>query len=174
MINNPQSDLTDNEYEILLDYMEKGGRMLVLVESDLPSLPNFEKLLTRFGISVERGSVWETSARNYYMYPNLVIPNYGDHDITSDMTGANSYLLMLNPAALTVSEDRNRATTITPIMTTSDGALIKGDPESTVLAYEEGDTKGPFTLGLVAEEQKSLDNSVVTAEDGCIGKLLLY
>ena len=169
MVNNPKSDLTDKEYEILLDYMEKGGRMMVLVESDLPELPNFEKLLTRFGIGVERGSVVETSARNYYMYPNLVIPNYGEHDITSDMAGSSNYMLMLNPASLTVSENRNRSTTITPLMTSSDDAIIKGDPESTVAAFEEGDTKGPFNLGLVAEEQKSLDNTVVTSKMVVVG-----
>lgn len=173
LVNNPQTDLTDMEYDTLLAYMEKGGRMIFLAEYNIPEMTNFDKLLERFGMSLNRsGYIVETDTSNYYSYPQLVIPNKQDagddtHEIIQNLE-EGAQLMMLAPTGITINENMNRATKLTTLLDTSEGALIKGS-DSTTLAYEEGDEKGPFNLAVIAVEQEQDGSNVRTAKMAVIG-----
>ena len=128
MINNPKTDLKEEEYQILLDYMERGGRMLILLDYETPdTLTNFNRLLARYGLSFTAGGsyVEETAYSNYYAYPFVILPKMAEeHDITSALTGANSYLTMLHAVPIQIADksELNRRTEITTLLTTSDTA----------------------------------------------------
>ncbi len=158
LINNPRQDLSESEYEILLRYMEDGGRMMFLAASDMPDLPNFERLLARYGMSIQRGSMIETSMDYYYSYPFILKPVLGeDNSITSYLVGdSNNYCLMMLPASIIINPEKSNSTKISAIMTTSENAVIKGlnedGEENGAAVKEEGDIEGPFNLCVIAEE----------------------
>lgn len=161
LVNNPRQDLNEDEYKILLDYMEKGGRMLFLAASDMPELPNFERLLARYGLSIEGGMMVETDMNYYYQnYPYAIIPVLGaDNDITKYMVGdTNNYCLMVAPAAIVISDEKSTNTKVNAIVTTSKGALLKKDDYQTLSDKEDGDQEGPFNLCVVAEEGVTLES----------------
>ena len=160
IINDPRIDLTQGEYEILMDYLDNGGRMMVNLSVNYPdNMAYFDQLFARYGVNVVQGTVVETDV-NYYtnQYPFLTVPDVGEHTVTEGVVDGNVVALL--PIGMTISEDRNRATEITPILTTSAGAVSKADPNFTTVDYEEGDTMGPFYTGLMIEESKGIDGTI--------------
>ena len=147
IINNPTSDLTDLEYEDLQAYLDDGGRLMINLSVAYPeTMENFNRLLARYGVTVHRGSMIETNSEYYYRYQNLILPDVGEHDATEDVS--KGQVAQLWSVGFTVSEERNRSTEITPILTTSEDAIIKANPASEVMDLEEGDEKGQFYTGL--------------------------
>jgi ABC-type uncharacterized transport system involved in gliding motility auxiliary subunit len=55
IIAGPDKDLTEQEIQIVYDYLRKGGRLLLLLEPD--PLPAFKNLLARWAITVNDGTV---------------------------------------------------------------------------------------------------------------------
>ncbi len=176
LVNNPQNDLTDPEYETLIHYMENGGRLIFLAERGLPVMTNFDKLLARFGLGIDRnGYVIETDTNQFYQYPQLVLPKQqeGDKEAEPGTEGSvneiianledTEQLMMLAPVNITIADDRNRATDVTQLLFTSDGALIKAEGND-AFAYQEGDEKGPFNLAVLAYEQEQVGNNVKDAK----------
>ena len=173
MINNPMQDLSKQEYETLQAYLDDGGRLLLNLSVNYPeNMTNFDTLLARYGVSVEQGSLIDTNANYYYGYVNFLLPDLGDHDVTEDVS--QKQVLVPMPIALKVEEDRNRATQITPILTTSDDAIVKKDKNSTVMDYEEGDVKGPFYVGLMVEESLSAGSEVKNTRIAVLGSSLMF
>ena len=163
LVNNPRLDITEDEYQILLSFMERGGRMLFLASSDMPELPNFERLLQRYGISIQRGLMIETSANHYYQYPYVIRPEMGtDNPITQYMQDVNNDMsLIVAPASVVINNERNNNTRVNAIVTTSEDAVIKGD-DNNAAVYEEGDIQGPFNLAVLAEETVNRPDGNVT------------
>lgn len=159
LINNPTSDITELEYNDLQAYMDAGGRMMFNVEYSYPeNMTYFDKLLARYGVSVQRGPIIEADTSHYYQQPYIVLPDIGEHDVTEDVSKQS--VIQVLPTGLAIAENRNRNTEITPILTTSEGAIIKSNLESTVMDFEEGDIKGPFYTGLMVEESNSVDGDL--------------
>ena len=167
LVNAPYQDINDNEYETLLNFLEDGGKMLFLVSYDTPELPNFQKLLGRYGLNYQVGTMLETDTSRYYQIPIVINPILStESEITKYMAGdTNSYVLMPLPAAVTISDNVSSRVKINAFATTSDGAIIKGGSNNATV-YEEGDFKGPFNLGVLAEE-------TVSKKDGTVGATLV-
>ncbi|MBO6158347.1 MAG: Gldg family protein [Firmicutes bacterium] len=167
LINAPYQDLNDTEYETLLSFMEDGGKILFLASYDTPEMPNFEKLLGRYGLGIQTGTMLETDTSRYYQLPIVINPILStESDITKYLVGdTNSYVLMPLPAAVTVSDTVSSRIKIQPFVTTSEGAVIKGEGNNATV-YEEGDLQGPFNLGVLAEE-------TVSKSDGTVGRARL-
>lgn len=171
LVNAPTQDLSEGEYNTLLNYMEQGGRMLFLAEYDTPELPNFSKLLERFGLSIQGGVMMETDNSYYYQYPSIILPVLAtNNDITKYLLNdSNNYVLMTLPAAVNISAEKSNRITVQSLVTTSAGAVIK-QGENTGVVYEDGDIQGPFNLVVSAEQEVSNDsNGVVKAKMVVIG-----
>lgn len=170
LVNNPRQDLSEGEYQTLLNYMENGGRMLYLASYDSPELPNFSRLLSRYGLGVQPGLMVETDENYYYQYPQMILPILStDSEITSYMLNdSNNYALMVLPASITVSDQISSRIKIDSLVTTSAGAIIKQGTNEAVV-YEEGDIQGPFNLVVAAEEEKTVNNQNVTSKLVVVG-----
>lgn len=171
LVNNPRQDLNDTEYAILLDYMEHGGRLMFMAAYDTPELPNFDRLLARFGLSITSGTMIEVDANNYYQYPSLIIPRLAkNNELTSYLLNdSNNYVLMVLPAAVEISDEVSNRIKINSLVTTSETSVIK-DPANGLAIREEGDIDGPFNLVVTAEEEVYNKNgAVVTSKMVVIG-----
>src|SRR5699024_2412223 len=87
ILNAPMVDYTQEEVDILRDYLELGGS-LVLVTDGQMSTPNLAALLEEYGITLVEGylsegnSDYHISGLDYYLLPDL-----GEDEITQDMNG---------------------------------------------------------------------------------------
>ena len=91
-INTPTSDYSASEVDILIDYMAKGGRLVIFTNKANNDMPNLSRLLAYAGLSVDNTIATEdtcevtinTSAAALAMLAS------GDKKVTIDMEGASA------------------------------------------------------------------------------------
>ncbi|MCD7739045.1 MAG: GldG family protein [Lachnospiraceae bacterium] len=153
LIYEPQSDLSEDEVEMLSDWVYDGGKLMVIAGPvDGEDFENLNSLLEYYGVTVEEGVVIEAERTNYVYYPYLLLPNIQSDDITDALIEENYYVVMPIASGLTVSEDSGSNGTVTELLTTSESAFSKLDGYGlTTYEMEDGDIEGPFALAVSIE-----------------------
>ncbi|MCD8130813.1 MAG: GldG family protein [Lachnospiraceae bacterium] len=153
LIYEPQSDLSEDEVDMLSDWVYNGGNLMVIAGPvDGEDFENLNSLLEYYGVTVEEGIVIEAERTNYVYYPYLLLPNIQSDDITDALIEENYYVVMPIASGLTVSEDSNAYGTVTELLTTSESAFSKLDGYSlTTYDMEDGDIEGPFAVAVSIE-----------------------
>ena len=156
MILAPQADFSSEEADMVIDYLEKGGKALILTSYTSEKLTQFERILNNYGMATTEGIIFEGDSNAYFQSPMYIIPEYGSHDITADASSSNTLALIIQACGIDTTEVRSTVTQ-TPLLTTSDSAYEK-IPENGQFATSEkenGDAEGIFNLGMLAEEETS-------------------
>lgn len=152
MIYAPESDISEEEADMLNDYVSDGGKLLVMagpVEGAV--LTNLNSVLSYYGVEVQEGIVIEGD-RNYYAfgYPYILMPEMASSDITDSLITENYYPILPLAQGLSIGTAIN--CTVTELMTTSGAAFSKiSGFELNTYDYEEGDIEGPFTMAVSIE-----------------------
>jgi|DewCreStandDraft_1066081.scaffolds.fasta_scaffold01332_15 ABC-type uncharacterized transport system involved in gliding motility auxiliary subunit len=158
----PQRPLLDSELQALRDYLEKGGKALILVEPR--TTHNLTDLLARWGVEIGNGIVVEPAQglAGDPLVPTIV--RYTFHPITRNLTGVAS--VFVTATSVTMKKDRPQNLTITPLFQTTDRSWLETDPQ--IARFDEGqDIRGPLTLAVAVQatdqptggEQSSTDQS---------------
>lgn len=153
MINSPQNDISDNEKNTIIQYLEAGGKAIIFSDYTTEEMPNFEELLANYGVQKADGVVFEGDNQHYILQmPYYLVPEIQSADITADLVEEGRYVLM--PAAQGIQQMENVRDTleITSLLKTSESAYSKINTDSTVIEQEEGDIAGPFDLGVLITE----------------------
>ena len=154
IINYPTSDLTEDETNRILDYIDNGGDILFILGYTEDELPNFEKVLSAYGINLEDGLVIETSKSNLLAgYPEYyILPEIGTSEIASSLSNSGNVLaIMCSPMTYEESDD----VTIDTILSSTDSAYTATDPTVSIEQTEDSLT-GTFYIGLMAT--KTIDD----------------
>jgi ABC-2 type transport system permease protein len=142
MILDPITDLTQQEAVSILQYLEAGGRMLLVTSGSSADFPNLESLLQSYGVVRAKGKVLEGNA-DYYVSgdSSRLLPLVRDHDVTKATTEHNQRILMPDAQAITRCDSARFGLETTDLLVTSESAFIEG-----------ADLKGTLTLGVVIKE----------------------
>jgi len=156
IINGPTSDFSSDDTTKVKNYLAAGGKVFITTEYKADNLPNFESILSDYGVTVAKGMVFEGDKNAYYQYPYLIIPSIQSSTLTSDVSEGNIFVPYAKALTYTASSDSS--TTYTDLLKSSDQAYNKTDIQN-MTSYDKasGDANGPFTLGL--DVKKTLDNS---------------
>lgn len=159
MIASPTKDISADEAEKIIAYLEAGGKALILTDYTAGDMPNLNSVLNAYGVNKESSVVFEGDMQHYIsMTPYYILPETESHEITSPLS--QNYILMPIAQPITELEDARDTLSITPILTTTDDAYAKLNVESMeTLEKEDEDTAGPFKVGVVIEED-------IETEDG--------
>lgn len=152
-INGPVKDFTDNEKDIVLDYLKAGGDAIINLQYTDSDMKNLRKILEYYGMKQQNGVICETSG-NYYYYPNQIVPQYED-GASVFLESTDAHCIMLNAVGLNVSSEIRSSLKMQPLMSSSSGSYLKVDPSSGSAEKENGDIDGPFTVSIVATESVS-------------------
>lgn len=152
IIASPQTDLTDEERQIIKEFLENDGYMLYMTDPGYGTLPNFESLIELYNVTFNHDVVMETSQSNYYNYPTFIVPNVGTHESVSGLTENSQVAVLPYAQSFTLPQIEQTAISVEAILTTSEGAYGKTNLESTTAEMEDGDIPGPLTVGLVIRE----------------------
>lgn len=159
IINAPQQDFNQADAKKVTDYLKDGGKAIVIGSYTEKSLPNFESVLKEYGVSFTGGMVAENDAQHYYQMggPFYLLPEVNGSAYTGSIQGSYVYV----PAAVGITYPESAETIVyTSLMDTSDQAVSKNDPDNMKdYGYEEGDTEGPFSIGLAVEESVDEDKT---------------
>ncbi len=161
VINNPTSDLTENEYEKLMNYMERGGSIVMITDYtfDQTNCPTFAKLCEAYGLEKVDGLVLETSG-SYVSLPFTIIAEKVAHEITNPLISAGSYVFAPISHGIRQIDSYRSSLSFSTLIETSDGAYAKAI-DDTVDSYDKaaGDIDGPFMLGVLVEEEVGADET---------------
>ena len=153
MIYAPESDISQEEKELLADYAADGGKLFAAA-GPVPDgiLENLYSLLADYGVEANEGIVVEGD-REYYSFqgPMALLPEMNSSTITDSLIEENYYPIMPVSLGLTVAEN-DRSGTVTELLTTSGMAYSKlAGYGMTDYEKEEGDIDGPFALAVSIE-----------------------
>ena len=164
LINAPTSDISDEELAMLRDYVQGGGKLLVLSGSQKDTeLTNLNALLADYDVTVTDGVVVDTDREHYaFTAPYVLMPDIESSDITDPLTEESSHVIVPIAQGLTVGSNSN----VTALLTTSDEAFSKAAGYAmTTYEKEDGDTDGPFTLAVSITDSAAEGKIVWVASD---------
>lgn len=147
----PQTDISEDEAQMLSDYAASGGKLLVVAGPvDGAALTHLESLLTEYGVQAVEGIAIEGS-RNHYAggYPYVLMPDLQSSSITDPLTENSYYAIVPLAKGLDTSA---ASANVTALLTTSDTAYSKvAGYDLTTYEKEDGDIDGPFALAVSIE-----------------------
>lgn len=150
-VNGPTSDISEEEAEKVLTYLEGDGKMYFAADPLTEDLTHFESILNAYGIRMEKGVVIESEESMYTQAPTYLLPTLGYSKITSPIQ--EEYVLVPVSKGFFRGEDTEEYT-ITPLLTTSEYAYSKINIESDVVEQEEEDIEGPFYIALQVDTEE--------------------
>ncbi len=153
----PEVDITEEELEMILTYLESGGEVFVILSVMSEGAPNLDTLLSTYGMKRADGYIADLQ-RYYQDNPFYIFPEItGGTDFTK---GLSTYMvLVVEPGGMTLTDPARDTITVEDFMTTSsDGYAVT----------ETTEVQGTYVLGAVATETISDaddTNADETAED---------
>lgn len=156
----PTNDISEKEAEVLLKYLENGGKLFYTSYVAKNETPNLDWVLLQFGIEIEDGFVCEGKSENYYDYITYLSPVYGKHEIVNPLADNQVQMMLVNAQNINVIEG-NTTVEVTPLLRTSSAAYIKqigsSNPDK-----EPGDPSGVMNLAVAVESGETKIVAVTT------------
>ncbi len=147
MIYAPTSDISDEEAEMLISYLDDGGKVFVSAgPTSEGTLTNLYSVLSNYGVESEEGIVIE-SDRNYYTFsqPYMLLPTLSSSDITTPLIDESYYVIFPLAEGLSISSSSN----VTTLLTSSSTSFSKVDGYNlTTYEKEDNDIDGSFALAV--------------------------
>lgn len=160
LINSPATDISEDEKDAIIEYLENGGKAIILSDYTTEKLDNFDKILENYGVKRVDGIVIEGDAQHYAMQmPYYLLPDVNNTDVTSDFASSGYYILTPYAQGIQKLDDVRDTVTVESILTTSDSAYSKTDLNSETLEKEDGDIDGPFDIGVSITETVDEDKT---------------
>ena len=161
----PQSDLSEDEAQKVISYLENGGKAIIFTDYINVDMPNLKQVLGNYGVSYEDGVILESDSKHYIMQvPYYLVPTINSTEITSEMVSDNRYVLMPVAQSIKIADEYRDSLTIEPVLTTSEDAYIKTDVQNMqTFEKEDKDHEGQFYLGVCISEEISDEKSTQIA-----------
>lgn len=148
MIYAPSSDISEEEMEMLIEYAENGGKLLVMAGPTADGkLENLYGVLEHYGVTSEEGMIVEGDRQHYaFQTPLVLLPDIEEHEITTPLTDEGYYAIVPAAQALKVE---NSDGSVTELLTTSNTSFNKADGYNlTTYEKEDEDAEGPFAVAV--------------------------
>lgn len=150
----PKTDITEEEYEILQKFMDSGGKAVCLMNPLAGTLPNFNKLFGTYGLELEDDLIVESDSNHYLNSQVMIRPGMNqEHPILQSVIEADTGLVL--PRCRGIKADENANVELDIILSSSKSSYGKVNPYTETLDKEEGDTDGPFLLGVAASNTQN-------------------
>lgn len=161
----PATDLTKEEADKIISYLENGGKALIISNYTDEDMPNFESVLENYGVQPVDGIVLEGNTDNYVSQnPYYLLPNIESGDITSELSSQSRYVLVPLAQGIKKADNVRDTLNISSILTTSDSAYSKTNlKDMDTMEKEDGDIDGPFDLAVSITEKVGDDKETQIA-----------
>lgn len=152
-INAATSDLSQNEAEEIITYLENGGRAFFVTAIDGKERSNLASVMEHYGVGVRTGYAIENDASRYIRpYANYLLPVVKTHAITKGME--DEYFCLINAGGITEVDNTRTSVTVTPLLQTTDDSFLRSMENASLqsISMAEGDIAGPVTIGAAISE----------------------
>ncbi len=147
----PANDFNEDDAAKVIDYLDRGGKVIFISGSYEKEMPNCQSILEYMNLTIAQGLVVETNRNQYYQNPMYLLPKVSYSSHTSGIS--NTYYIFAPYAqGISVPED-SEDISYDSFLTTSADAYSKVNLNSTIMDKEEYDVEGPFAIGVEAVKQ---------------------
>lgn len=158
----PRSDLAGDEAQTLAAFLDNGGRVLVACGADTPlsRLTQLQAVCSLYGLGFQSGWVVESAAESdrYVDAPEYLSPVVA---ADCEITGR----ILLPRASALITPALRPGVTVTPLLTTSDRAVLHPDASGNALDSQTGDVSGQFLLGAMAKKSSGTALCLLASSD---------
>ena len=156
LIFSPSKDITSEEADKLIAYLENGGNAFIISAYIGVEMPNLQKVLNNYGIGTMDGLILEGDSNRYVSgNPAYILPELQKSEALGSLSGSDAYVLLPFAQAVAQTEDKRSTVKIESLMKTSDTSYIKVNLDGSV-AKEAGDPSGSFDVAVAVTE--TVDN----------------
>jgi len=153
LVNNPKTDVSAYEAELLTEYLQNGGNMILITDyrhySDA-KMPNLAALAALMGMKAEDGILVEGNRSNYNGYPTMLLPVLSNSGPATLLSSTNIYTMMPNAHGIVLTGE-GEAQAAALLKTTTASFVKKAGANITTYEKEEGDVEGSFAVAAHAE-----------------------
>lgn len=175
LLYSPASDLSQEEIDKIEACLAENGSLMLFSDCDAEDLPRLHAMMAKRGVEAVDGMVVEGDS-SYYMssYPNYLIPQLENHEITEPLISGNYYVLMPMTQGLKITaqtdeteqaeaDETDASLSVTALLSTTADAYskIKG-LQATDAEKEDGDIAADadgFALAAAITEQTETGES---------------
>ena len=167
----PRRDLDALEKQLLQEFLEEEGRLMVMLASvaQASPQPNLKALLESVGIGVNDDVVVDPT-RSYFMDPTSPVPRYEDHPITRRLIDEQLAVVFPYARSLEILESEFNGWNVRRILASSRDAWGRLNWEEGI-DREDGDLEGPLNLGTIVYRQLDEEEKEERAQDPLMGLL---
>ena len=141
--NGPTVDLSSDELTTLDDYLAGGGQLMLLLGETDADLPNFDALLTEYGLQLADGYIADTS-RHYQNSYYAIFPEYNSSSsLVSSLDDQNDLTLLYNSRGMTEVTPARDSITVETFLQTSTSGVAVGTEQ----------VQGTYIVGAVSTEE---------------------
>lgn len=158
ILSTPEKDYTKEEADKIKNYLTNDGNAIVLTNYSSASMPNFESIITAYGIETNKSIIVDPDPACYIQNnPTLIIPTIESHEITKSLTSKNYMVLLPMVQGLNEMQVKKATLKIEPLLSTSSSSYGKNSLEAKSLNKEAGDINGPFTTAFAVTDENYTD-----------------
>ncbi len=160
MINSPSTDISEDERDAIIEYLENGGKAMIFSDYTEESMDNFNAVLENYGVERVDGIVIEGDAQHYAMQmPYYLLPDVSSAEAVSDFSSQGYFVLAPYAQGIRQLDNVRDTLTIESLLTTSDEAYSKTDLNTETLEKTDEDIDGPFDIGVSITEKVDDDKT---------------
>ncbi len=166
ILNAPTQDLTETERDVLLTYMELGGKVILLTDYTSYSstaMPNIAAIAAAYGLQSADGLLLETNQNQYIQVPYFLLPKLNaEADVAMNLASANIAPILQYAHGIRKIEGSGKF--VEGVLTTSENAYVIADIEARLeeasesgsleeaLKQRDGDASGAFHVAAYSED----------------------
>lgn len=160
MINNAISDMFEEEIELIENYLDNYGRMIIFSGLADEDMPNFIGFLENYGIEVMNKSiVVEGDADYYYKNPTLLIPDIINHEITESIIEERLKITAYASQYINELDMKRKDVVVEHLLVTSQNSWAKPSLNNAeTLEKENDDVAGPLMIACAVTDNKEWDS----------------
>jgi len=163
VITTPQRDYSSEETRKVLNYLQEGGRAMILIDREQASFPNLESILEAYGVALNGAYAYETNQSRVLINARVFYPVMSPHDINEDIYMKGYNPLFADTQGIVTLAVKKNSIKVDTILSTTNEAFGKSNPQSNSQNREEGDIDGPFTvIAAVTDSVYIVDKTVTT------------
>ena len=158
IVNSPTYDFTEDETALLSEFIDGGGKVILitgigdnLLFIDLPKLYGFAE---EYGLVYNQALALEGSSSYYYRAPYYILPQIAE-SAYSDAVPSNTYIVMPLAHEIIVSEELPEGVSVSELLTTSVKGYVKENivyDENFTVEKSDSDREGKIVLGAQADK----------------------
>ncbi len=159
----PKKDYAPDEVKKIKAYLEKNGRALFIVDFLKQDFPNFNSILTAYGVSFNNLITVEGDAKyGVQTNPLILMPKIEQHDITAPLIASGRPVVLPMAQGINILDIRKKTLSFEKLLDTSDSSYAKTNKETQTIAKEAGDIKGPFSVAMAVTDTYYTDQNYKT------------